>query len=159
MRLSPSFRLEAKIHDYWHIGYIFQGTMELGKIKLNFDTHITPDPPPPSSHGGWVVRAIALQPSKTAMLLGLRLESRAPLWYQLLEIRNNFTLFKSQCARWPMVAYIIHTRLDKIQLTDSTQKVHHSTGDLNMIGHVLTIQILKESVTGILLTLEKIIGD
>ena len=38
------------------------------------------------------------------------------------------------------------------------KKVHHSTGDLNMIGHVLTIQIPNQSVTGSLLTLEKKIG-
>ena len=60
-----------------------------------------------SSHGGWVVRAVALQSSKRVILLRPRFESRSRLWYWLFKIRNYFTPFKLQDAGWPMAAYNI----------------------------------------------------
>ena len=45
-------------------------------------------------HGGWVFRALALQSSKTAILLRPRFQSCLGLQNQLHEIRHNFTLFK-----------------------------------------------------------------
>ena len=60
-----------------------------------------------SSYGGWVVRAVALQSSKTAILPRPRYESHSGLQYWSLKIRKNFTLFKYQGAGWPMAAYNI----------------------------------------------------